>query len=175
MVGRGCRLDANELDEFVQDVMMDFFNAQQKFVYQPEKGRFRDYFLRIVRNRLYARFRARKRRDARFEALPDEGSDEIPDSRVSELEAVWEQEWRSHVLREALLAVKRSPAVTARALQVFDLWETQDVPPKEIAKALGISLASVYNDRNRVLDELRRIVKELDEGAVSVPRKESPA
>ena len=164
MVGRGCHLDANELDEFVQDVMTDFFSAQNKFTYQPEKGRFRDYFLRIVRNRLNARFRARKRHDARFEALPEEGAEEIPDTRGNELERVWDQEWRSHVLREAMQAVQQSPGVTARALQVFDLWEAQSVAPKEIAKLLGISLATAYNDHNRVLDELRRIVKELDEG-----------
>ena len=164
MVGRGCHLDASELDEFVQDVMTDFFNAQQKFTYDPSKGRFRDYFLRIVRNRLYARFRAQKRHDAHFSALDEEASAEIPDQSKSELESVWDQEWQSHVLNEAMQAIKQSPAVSPRDLQIFDLWEMQSVSPKEIAKMMKVSLATVYNARNRVIETLRDIVKSLDEG-----------
>lgn len=165
VVGRQYRLPPGDLDEFVQDVMTDFFTAQRKFNYDPSKGRFRDYFLRIVRNRLFARFRAQKRREAHFGELPEDvDAADLPDTRESELESIWDREWRSHVLREAMQAVQQSPDISPRALQVFDLFEAQKVAPKEIAKLLGISQATVYNDRNAVLEALREAVKSLGEG-----------
>lgn len=157
LMGGDFNLSPEEKENLVQEVMGDFFNAQRHFLYDRTKGRFRDYFRQIIRRRIQALFREKAKRRETEEAPPLE----LPDLSPTELELRWDEEWRMHLLKEAQKEVRA--ALPPRMIQIFEMWHIQDLGPKEIAKAFGLSLATVYNYRNTVLEALRSAVAALEE------------
>ncbi len=162
MMAARYRLSPDEKEELVSAVMTDFFNAQSTFVYDRAKGRFRDYFSRIVRHKIYALFRDRRRRQTR-EVQEDESLLDIADPAAARLEQEqWDNEWRMHIFRQALEEARKT--VDSRKIQVFMMWQFEHMDPKDICRQFNLSLATLYNYRTLVLEALRKAVKELDEG-----------
>jgi RNA polymerase sigma-70 factor (ECF subfamily) len=147
-------LRGQDVDEVVQNVLIDFFQARASFVYDREKGRFRDYLKRVVVTRLGKLLHQAQRAGTPQEHLPD-GPGE------NKLEQRWEHEYRQHILREALALVRTQ--VEPKTYQAFDLYALQGVDPREVAHFLHVSLAVVYTSKNRVLERLRPLVQQLME------------
>jgi len=93
----------------------------------------------------------------------------IPDQRGDALDAVWDAEWKQHLLKAALRRVHAR--VSARQFQIYTLAVLQEVPMRTITSALAINAAHVYLAKHRVgrlvKAELQRLSKLPDEG---VPR-----
>ena len=96
-------------------------------------------------------------RQARRAGTPTGG---LPEPWVEgDLERRWEEEYRQHVLREALALVRAQ--VEPGTYQAFDLYALQGVDAREVARFLGVSVSVVYTCKNRVLKRLRPLVQEL--------------
>ena len=80
------KLNAEETDDLVQNVMIKVFNAQKNFSYDPAKGLFRDYLGRIIRNEIVNILRARKKE------LPDSADS---DFLYDQFAAIWERQWKN--------------------------------------------------------------------------------
>lgn len=161
LIGAKYNLSADEKEILVQDVMNDFFNAQAKFTYDPARAKFRTYFSRIVHHRIYAILRERQKRRQRERHEDDDFSlDNLPDENPSGLDTRWDAEWRLHVLTQAREEVRRTmdPVV----VQVFEMWQFQEADPKVIARQFGLSLATVYNYRTRMLAALKKAILEME-------------
>ncbi len=156
MMGSRFNFSAEEKENLVQEVMRDFFNAQSHFIYDRSKGRFRDYFRKIIKSRILQMKAKERRRNERPAPLLGDWPDEAP----PELERLWEEEWRMHVLKEARQEIRG--VLSPKMIQVFEMWHFQELDPKTIAKDFGISLTTVYNYRNTVLDALRSAVAALE-------------
>ena len=147
-------LSAGEFILLEQEVLLRFLKVSRNFEYDPRKGRFRTYLGRIVQAAICDIRRNR----------PGRSSVEI-DSRnepgIFEFEWRWEEDWRRHVFWRAMkIAAKKYPP---HVIMAFRRNVLDEVPAESVAKELDICLASVYNYRNKVLAEIKRIVTEINE------------
>lgn len=154
--GGDLRLNQTEKEELVQLVMVDFFKGSATFVYDRSRGRFRDYFKRIIHNR--ACDLMRKRQDG---TVSMETVGECVEALPQEAEDRFDAEWRELVLAQAFEELKQKCDPTT--LQSYDCFVRQNLPAKQVAKLLGITPNAVYQHRYRVEEMLRNIVKRLDD------------
>lgn len=154
--GSDFGLNESEQCDLLSDVMKAFFDAQKTFVYDSSKGRFRDYFREIIRNQIYAILRRRQKASGNVDL------DEVPEVMDERPATVAEEEdWQAMLFRQALEEVKNT--MDSRQVQAFILCRLQQQRPNEVAKLLGVSQATVYNDCKAVFVRLQEVVKELDQ------------
>ncbi|MFQ3651825.1 MAG: hypothetical protein SNJ75_15990, partial [Gemmataceae bacterium] len=91
-------LRGQDVDEVVQAVLVDLFQRREAFIYDRSRGRFRDYLKKAVISRLSKLLREIRQAGTPTEAMPEPWADE--------LEQHWEQQYRQHLLREALALVR---------------------------------------------------------------------
>lgn len=152
-------LSTPEKDELVQEVLIAIFRHGRKFQYDPAKGRFRDFIRKIIDNKARDILRRRMRDNARF---ADTGMDSVPaETNKSDLEQAWEDEWRAHVLKEAMDELKTR--LELQGYQAFELYGLKNWPPDKVASFLDMSVNSVYVAKNRAVEKLRAIISELME------------
>lgn len=84
--------------------------------------------------------------------------EEMADPHGSDLEAVWEAEWRQAVVELAL--VKLKGRVRPQPYQIFYLLAVKEQSPREVVRRLGVSLARVYVTRFRVTPIFARCLTE---------------
>ncbi|MBN9523958.1 sigma-70 family RNA polymerase sigma factor [bacterium] len=143
-----------DLDDAVQDVMLELFRGQPTFRYDRTRGRFRDYLF-VVTRRAAARARARAaRQGVTAVEFPEPAADDG-------LQAEWEAEWQRTVLREALDVVRGE--VEARTFRAFELYELEGRDVAAVATELGVSAATVYQARTRIVRRLRAVADGLAE------------
>ncbi len=144
-------LRGQDVDEVVQAVLVDLHRSQAVFQYDRSRGRFRDYLKKMVVTRLSKMLREVERVGTPTGRLPERWSED--------LEQHWEQEYRDHVLREALAMVRQQ--VEPTTYQAFDLYALQGVDARAVARFLGVSTSAVYVAKSRVLERLKAAVREV--------------
>lgn len=149
--GSDYNLTEIEQQELLSDVMLDFFNAQGRFHYDPSKGKFRFYFRKLIIARCL------KIISKRIEQIPSGVViDEIPDSSQDD-----DYEWKAFLLQKALEQVKET--MDSSQVQCFMRCKLGNESPVEVAADLDISLSSAYNYINAVLGQLKQLVVQLSE------------
>ncbi|MES2708652.1 MAG: sigma-70 family RNA polymerase sigma factor [Verrucomicrobiota bacterium] len=163
-------LTRQESEEVVQETVTSVSRTLPKFQYDRSKGSFKGWLARVTRNHI-ADFLTRKTRDAaRRVELPAEQAQSLaadPDVRNGgrpDLDAVWESEWRGHLLARALARVEET--VSTKSIQIFQLSAVQGWSIEEIAASLRVPRARIYLARHRVgrlvKREIERLRKELE-------------
>lgn len=147
-------LTRQESEEVVQETVTAVSQSLPKFQYDRSKGSFKGWLARVTRNHI-ADFLTRKTREAahRVELPAEQAQSLSTDPAVREggqpdLDAVWEAEWRQHLLARAL--VQAAESVSARSIQIFQLSAVQGWSIEEIAASLRVSRARIYLARHRV-------------------------
>lgn len=151
--GKDYHLSPHELEELCQQVMLDTFKNSKTFLYDPQKGRFRDYLRQVIRRNAIDLIRRRSDQADGLSAENDEG--------VDTMEALWDAEWRAHVLNQALVLLRND--LEPRTYQAFELYALKGEPPRAVAQFLGIPLGRVYLAKNRATAKLRRLVERLQD------------
>ncbi len=146
-------LGAGDCDELLQEVFRALLQALPSFHYRKEKGGFRAYLWRVVRNQALALRRRRLRQPlplhpAAEETLTREGQE--PD-------AVWEEEWRKHHLRRAWERLQRE--LPPHQLEVFRLHGLEARPAREVAERCGTTVPMVYKIRHECMRRLKACVE----------------
>jgi RNA polymerase sigma-70 factor (ECF subfamily) len=146
-----------QADEVVQCVVAGFFAASPRFVYEPSRGRFRGY-LRTCALHALARLRA---------ALPP--AQDVPVEQVQVVDPhdgeLWDRLWQQQVLRRAMDVVREHYTRRGK-LETFLAFEQNVIfarPAPEVARALGLSVASVHAAKSRVTEKLREVRTLLDD------------
>src|SRR5690606_37722535 len=122
--------------------------------YDPSRGSFKQWLLRIVRRRILDHLRRSYRQPQRAEVSLEflEEDDVMGSALISGepdgIEAVWEDEWERSVFNAALAKVRAM--VHPKHFQVFDYGVLKGWPASKIAATLGISHARVYLAKHRV-------------------------
>ena len=148
--GRDCGLKKENLEDLIQNVMLTLSSQMPNFIYDPSKGRFRDYLRRIIR----ARACDMLRKIYRQERMPYEETGEMePEDRFAE-------EWREQILERSLEQLKEQ--VSLHHYQVFYLLDICHHTVKELAGLYQVPAVSIYTIRSRVEMKLRKIVRDLD-------------
>jgi RNA polymerase sigma factor (sigma-70 family) len=171
---RGFALKAGctetEADEVTQETMAAVVEHLPEFRYDPKRCSFKTWLLNLSRWRVTDQFRKRlpvARRPASSDAS-EAGTrtatiERIPDPAGIELEQLWDGEWRATLLEKASARVKAQ--VDLKQWQIFDLYTLKEWKPREVARALGVSLGRVYLTKHRVGARLKKELRNL-EGAL---------
>lgn len=159
-----------DAEDIVQAVSANLVKSLPRFVYAPDRGRFRDYLYRCTRNALAA-WRTRSARPARRPtALDSRTGDGLAADAAERPDAVaeraWEEEWVAHHYRLAMQTVRETFEPTS--IEIFNR-SIRGESLVSLAAALGMSEEAVKKARQRVkarLEELisRQIAQEDDAG-----------
>ncbi|CAN5163200.1 sigma-70 family RNA polymerase sigma factor [soil metagenome] len=146
--------DADATD-LTQEVMKEVMKSIRAFDYQPEKGRFRDWFGTVVRREL-GRFWEKQKRTGKPGSA--ETMAELPAGRV---DTAWDEEAHAQILRVALARIR--PHFEPVTWQAFTCTWLENRPAAETADALGLPIETVYVAKSRVLKRLEEEVLDLAE------------
>lgn len=99
---RYCRrrgLNRVDSEDVVQATFVGLSESLSRFIYDPKRGRFRDYLARCVRNEI---FRHAARPQMAQKALVNGGDHCAADATDVAADAAWEEEWVAHHYRRAM-------------------------------------------------------------------------
>lgn len=153
---RGCHDQLAQ--DVVQETLITLSRMMPDFHYDPDKGRFRGFLLTVVKSRIVDAWRREQKQTAQSkgQAISDDAISSMEDQWLSNWEEEWNREWENHLLMEAMKRIEGK--VQPHVLESFRRYVLQGQPAADVAAALGISEANIYNQRRRVLTILQREV-----------------
>jgi RNA polymerase sigma-70 factor (ECF subfamily) len=152
-VARQAGLDDATAQDVVQNTFIYLARRMPKFRYDPARGSFKSWLRRVTRSRIAV---FRRRAEAKEPPLPEVALEEedasvwelIPDPAGDQGDEVWQREWEDNLIKAALRRI--SAKASAQQLMIFELAALGDVPLKQVARKLDVSLMQVYLARHRV-------------------------
>ena len=158
-------LTETEAQDVVQETVMCVARDLHKFKRDRALGSFKGWLHNIIRWRIADQLNKRILAGRKADRSPlGEGSipaiEKIPDPGGSELESLWDEEWRKNLFKAAIERVKRR--VKEEQYQIFDLVVVKEWPARKVARTLGISLGSVYVAKHRVSALVRAELRSLE-------------
>ena len=158
--GRAWHFNDADTEDLLIKVMEKFHALQGRLGYDPAKGRFRDYFSRMVRNAAADMMRSRKSHPELPFDSDNNAAERLPDSAADRGDS-FQRDWQARIFAKAYEAVRQE--VPGRALQCWTSVNMEHVPANKVAVFQGISLATVYNDCNLVWGKLKALAARLTE------------
>ena len=152
---RGASHD--DAEDVTQEVEIGFFKAVGSFEYDARKGGFRNYLRAAV---IHALGRKASKQAKERVGLDPWLFDRAKAEQEAHKDTTWEREWRLHRLRWALRAV--ADEIEERTLQAFQLHALGGLSVDETAEQVGLSKASVYQAKSRVLKRVKERLADLD-------------
>jgi len=157
---RYCRrlgLSQVDAEDVVQSTLTGLSESLPRFTYDPNRGRFRDYLCRCVKNEICS-WAARPKVAQR----PLYNSDGRPiiepaDATSPEADATWEEEWVAHHYRRALEVIRQT--FDARSVELFDR-SIAGASVELLATEFGISVHAIYKARSRIRDRMEELINE---------------
>jgi RNA polymerase sigma factor (sigma-70 family) len=156
-----------EAQEVVQETLITVAKNIDKLKYDPAVGSFKGWLLQITRWRIADQFRKREPADTKRPRSVDDrltGTIErVPDSRIVELDAIWEAEWKENLFEAAIARVKKK--IEPKQFQIFDCYVRKEWPAQKVAERLGVNVGQVYLVRHRVGALLKKEIKALEKSS----------
>lgn len=147
---------SSDLEDVIQEILLKIWKSLPEFEFQPDRGRFRTWLSKLIRNKVIDRFRAQKAYDDHVSHVKEQIENQ-ENSWISlpELDKLIERQWQRHVTKKAFENIE--PFFSEVALKVFEL-SMKDKTTKEICLELNIAQDSVRVLKNRVQ---KRLVEEI--------------
>jgi RNA polymerase sigma-70 factor (ECF subfamily) len=152
--------DADAAD-VTQEVLRAVARSACRLQYDPRRGSFHAWLLTVALHKVQDFWSSRRRHgqgsgDAGVQVLLEEQTAPEPEEA-----AWWDQEYQRQLLAVAVEQVRAE--CHASTWQAF--WQTamEGKKPREVAAALGMSVAAVYMAKSRVLSQLKRQIQQLQE------------
>lgn len=153
-----------EAQEVVQETVITVAKNIDRLKYDPAVGSFKGWLLQITRWRIADQFRKRELEGVKRTHLQDDRFtatiERVPDSRIVDLDAVWETEWKDNLLEAAIARVKRK--IDPKQFQIFDCYVRKEWPAQKVAERLRVTVGQVYLARHRVAALLKKEIKALE-------------
>jgi RNA polymerase sigma factor (sigma-70 family) len=163
-VARKAGLDDAEAQEAVQETVISVAAEMPHFRYDPARGSFKRWLLTITRRRIADQMRKRYRARMVNRLDPADTSVEREISLADESnvapDAVWDEEWKRHLLDAAIARVRTK--VNPEQFQIFELNVIKGWKGPQVTKTLGVSLMQVYLAKHRVGALLKKEVARLE-------------
>jgi len=166
-VARQAGLSDDEARDVVQETLLGVAKNVHDFESAPGRGSFKNWMLNVTRWRIADHFRSKlPTRERPPDAPPDSDRtgtlERVPDP--SNLDEVWEREWKKNVLETALARLRRR--VNPKHAQIFDLYAVRGWPVARVAADLGVNIFQVYLVAHRLTrllkEEVRYVTKKLE-------------
>jgi RNA polymerase sigma-70 factor (ECF subfamily) len=163
-VARQAGLDEATAQDLVQNTFVYLARHMSKFRYDPARVSFKSWLRRVTRSRISVYLRRAEAKEPLVPKLPLGADDAAgwefnPDPAGDALDEIWQREWEDNLLKVALRRI--SPKVSAQQLMIFELTALGEVPLKQVARKLDVSLMQVYLARHRVWDLFKEEVTRL--------------
>ncbi len=155
-VARRSGLHEAEAWDAVQETFVSLAKQSLKSTFDPERGSFKSWLLRVAQWRINDQLRKRGQEE---EELPP---GDVPDSRSENFDKLWEREWKQDLMRAALARVRRK---SPRQYEIFDAYVLQGKDVPTVSAELGVSEDKVYLAKFRIekrLCEEIRILRSTD-------------
>ena len=167
-------LTDTEADEVVQETAIAMARHLPEYRYNPKVCRFKTWLLNQASWRVKDQLKKRKRSAPEKLASPaiasaiqyndDTGStstiNRVPDPAVTNLDGLFETEWRKSLFAAAVERVKQK--FSLKQFQIFDLVVLKEWPAAEVAQSLGVTLANVYVTRHRISAAIKKETRRLE-------------
>jgi len=141
-----------DADDISQLVLMSLATALRNFQYSPQRGRFRDYLGRVVRNAV-ARFRSRPNpAPVSLDTYADQADDAVG---AENPDPVWEQEWVDHHYRLALRTVRET--FDPKSVAIFERL-VDGAAVADVAVAHGTSEQAVHKIKQRIRARMEELI-----------------
>ena len=152
-VARQAGLDDAAAQDVVQNTFIYLTRRMPKFRYDPARGSFKSWLRRVTRSRISVFRRRAEAKEPPLPELPLEENDvsvweAVPDPAGDAMDEIWQREWEDNLVKAALRRI--SAKVSAQQLMIFELAALGEVPLKQVARKLDVSLMQVYLARHRV-------------------------
>jgi RNA polymerase sigma-70 factor (ECF subfamily) len=151
--------DADAAD-LTQDVLRSVSTAAKSLDYDPRRGSFRSWLFTVVRNKLrnFLAAGARKVQGSGDSA----GQNLLAEVPAREETDQWEQEYEQQLFAWAVEQVRDS--FSESTWQAFWLTAVEGQSAKGVAAELGMSVASVYLAKGRVVAKLKVQINQIQGG-----------
>jgi len=143
-------LQAADIDDVRQDVLLSLTKAMPGFTYDPAKGLFRSYLKTVVMNAITRRMC----QNSGAAALSQVSEPGVPGDATDEQ---WEDEWRRYHLRLAMKQIETEFGAGDRT--AFTMYALEGRDAKETAAALGMSVDAVYQAKSRIVRRLGEVIE----------------
>ncbi len=167
-------LTETEAEEALQETVIGVAKNLPDFKYDPTVCSFKTWLLNQTSWRIKDQLR---KRDKVGQASSLSGSGRMPDllcddtrrtatiDRIADplrnsLEALWDQDWQQTLMEAAMQRVKEQ--ANLKDCQMYDLYVVRQWSPREVAKALGVSVARVYLAKHRIAPLFRKEFSQLE-------------
>ena len=168
LIHRVCRrsgLNAQEAEEVTQEAIIAVAQKMPEFRYDRSKGSYKSWLWGVTRNHVASFLRKKYREQGHRAELPAAaGGEPSGIERIASPEApdaLWDEEWREHLLQRALQRVRGM--VSARSYQIFYLCSVKGWSVDQVKENLRTGRTQIYLARHRVgrlvkreLETLRR-------------------
>lgn len=152
-------LQTADVENVVQEVLLAVSQSIDQWLENPQRGSFRGWLSRIAKNKTLDLL---TRKATRPESGPSREWEAIPSAKSS-ISSFWDQEYRWELFVRASKQVRESLAEST--WQAFWLSTVENRPIADVASQLGVREGMVYLSRCRVLDRIRKLVKQWESEA----------
>jgi RNA polymerase sigma-70 factor (ECF subfamily) len=168
LILRFCRrrgLQQTDAEDALQLSMTNLVQALPKFIYDPGRGRFRDYLYQVVRSAIS---RSKSRPNSADRALDTSMLEMLPDQGEPHAAAQWEREWINHHYRLAMEVVRQT--FEPRSVEVFER-SVRGESTEQLAEAFAMSRQAVHKVRQRIRHRMEELIAQQvdEEDAVNEP------
>ena len=154
-----------QAQDVVQETIIQVCRQMPGFRYDPARGSFKAWLLKMTSWRIVDHVRARRRED---NLVVQSGNDpdgsplieQMPDKVAPELGRVWDEEWERNLFNAALQRVKTK--VKPKHYQIFDLHVLKEWPRDRVCRTLEVNAAQVYLAKHRITALIKKEVKALE-------------
>ena len=159
-------LSETEAQDVVQDTIVCVARQIPNFRYDPAQGSFKSWLSLITQRRITDHLRKKYRQP---QVVAERAGESVAGTRLvdgiadpaSDLDRIWDEEWKQQILQTALQKVKQQ--VDPTHFQIFDCHVRKEWPVSEVARTFGVKPGQVYLIKHRVAELLSNALRELGE------------
>ncbi len=166
-------LDEHSAFDALQETMMVVMRKLPAFEYDAGRGRFRNWLMTIVANKVReARRRSHMDKLLSMDAPQGDGTDDLHEHLAAEepdASVQLEEAWRQSLVEEALRRVLGDPRTKPETVEVFRACALDNEPVAQVAARFGLKENAVYQIKNRLMARLKDIINAMETGEAEPP------
>jgi RNA polymerase sigma-70 factor (ECF subfamily) len=145
--------------DLTQEVLRQVASSVGRLEYDPQRGHFRSWLFKVAQNKLHD-FAASRRRHG--QGTGDSSVQQLLENQPARPEdeaAWWDEEYRRRLFAWAAEQVRGG--FTESTWQAFWRTAVDGQNPRDVAKALGLSVGAIYIAKSRVQARLKEHIEQL--------------
>jgi RNA polymerase sigma-70 factor (ECF subfamily) len=164
---RKAELTDQEAQDVVQETMFAVVKHMPTFTYNPTRGSFKSWLLKMARWRVIDQLRKRVPLNVKHRLHTDASAttstdtvEAVADPAGQSLDQYWEAEWQKNLAESALNNVKRR--LDPEKYQIYDCYVIKGVEAEKVAATFGVSVNQVYQAKHRITEMVQAEVARLE-------------